>query len=312
VAAAQAFATPFGTSRWTSDAVVDGRTLDYGANEVTDAFADVMGIHLVRGRWFNAADDGLAWTPVVVNERLARDLFGEKDPIGRAVPREKPQPGEVQKELRVVGVIGDFRQGGELSQPENYMFRRGRLDDESGAPVMETLAIKVRPGTTAAFEERLVRRLQAAAPDWSFEIKPVAEARAQRHKEILGPLVAAGVVAGFLILMVAMGLTGVLWQTVTQRTREVGLRRAKGATIPNIRAQILGELVVMASLAILAGAAVVLQFPLLKQLGFVTARVYAVSLVISAACIYLLTLACAWYPSRLATAIPPAEALRYE
>ena len=70
---------------------------------------------------------------------------------------------------------------------------------------------------------------------------------------VLGPLIAAGVIAGFLLLMVAMGLTGVLWQTVTQRTREIGLRRAKGATAGDIRTQILGELVVMTSIAVLAG-----------------------------------------------------------
>ena len=43
------------------------------------------------------------------------------------------------------------------------------------------------------------------------------------------PLIAVGLVAGFLMLMVALGLLGVLWQNVTQRTREMGLRRAKGA-----------------------------------------------------------------------------------
>jgi putative ABC transport system permease protein len=310
--AALAFTTPYGHSMWTSDAKVNGRTVDYSANRVEDAYAEAMGIRLVSGRWFNAGDDGVAWKPVVINERLAGDLFGAADPVGRDVPKDKPEPGEVQKTMRVVGVIQDFRQGGEYSRPENYMFERGRADDASEAQMMSVLVLRVKPGTTAAFEERLVRRLEAAAGDWSFEVEPIAEARDKRHKETLAPLIAAATVAGFLMLMVAMGLTGVLWQTVTQRTREVGLRRAKGATIPNIRAQILGELMAMASLAILAGAAIVLQFPLLKQLGFVTPRVYAVSLVISALCIYLLTLACAWYPSRLATAIPPAEALRYE
>ena len=112
--------------------------------------------------------------------------------------------------------------------------------------------------------------------------------------------------------MVALGLTGVVWQTVTQRTREIGLRRAKGAAIPDIRAQILGELLVMSTIAVLLGTAIVVQFPLLKLVAGVTAGVYAASLVISALGIYLLILTCAWYPSRMATSISPAEALHYE
>ena len=69
--------------------------------------------------------------------------------------------------------------------------------------------------------------------------------------------------AGFLLLMVALGLTGVVWQNVTQRIREIGLRRAKGARIENIHRQILGELVVMTSLALLVGVLLVAQVPLL-------------------------------------------------
>lgn len=312
VASAFAFTTPWSHSRWTSDTTVSGRTVDFGVDGVTDRFADVMGIRLLKGRWFGPGDDGAAWTPVVVNVRLAREFFGDQDPVGRRVPRGKPEPGEKPEDQRVVGVIEDFRQDGEYGQLENYMFQRSRLENPDNVEMLGELVLKVRPGTTAAFEEKLVKRLQAAESRWSFDVQPLVEARAQRHKETLAPLVAAAIVAGFLMLMVAMGLTGVLWQTVTQRTREVGVRRAKGATIPNIRVQILGELMVMTSAAILAGAAIILQFPLLKVIDFVSPGVYATSLVVSAACIYLLTLACAWYPSRLATSIPPAEALRYE
>jgi putative ABC transport system permease protein len=110
-----------------------------------------------------------------------------------------------------------------------------------------------------------------------------------------------------------MGLTGVLWQTVTQRTREIGLRRAKGATIPDIRHQVLGEVLVLTSLAVAAGSLVVAQVPLLDLMGTaIGARVYAAGLGLSVICIYLLGIACAWAPSRLATSVPPAEALRYE
>jgi putative ABC transport system permease protein len=136
--------------------------------------------------------------------------------------------------------------------------------------------------------------------------------RATNHRLYLGPLVVVGLVAGFLLLMVALGLTGVLWQSVTQRTREIGLRRAKGASIAHIHAQFLGEILVMTTLSLTVGVVAAVQLPLFDQVTGIGARVYATSLAISILAIYCLTAACAYYPSRIATRVPPAEALRYE
>jgi putative ABC transport system permease protein len=311
-ALASCFTVPYGNSRWMSTSKVGGREIAYSMDGVTDGFAEVFGLTLVQGRWFNRDDDAAGWDPVVVNEHLAADVFDTVNPVGRTFPQDKPSPGEKQKEWRVVGVIREFRQDGELALPENYLMIRVRLDDVESALSLGRLPIKVRPGTTAAFEERLVKRMQEVARDWSFEVEPAIDMREQKLRDTLTPLIAAGVIAGFLMLMVALGLTGVVWQSVTQRTREIGLRRAKGATIPDIRTQVMGELAVMATIAVLLGAAIVVQFPLLKLVGNVTAGVYAASLVISSLSIYLLTLASAWYPSRMATSVPPAEALHYE
>jgi putative ABC transport system permease protein len=305
---------PYGHSTWTSGEDFKGWRLRYGVNLVTDDFARVMNLEITRGRWFDSRDDGAGWLPAVINEQLANEIFGGKNPIGNAVPQEKRRDGTVARELRVVGVVRDFRQNGEIPQgdlPDNYLFRRHEMDDEERRPP-DNLMIKVRPGTTAAFEEKLMKHMQAVARDWSFEIQPVVQMRESWLEEKLTPLLVMGVIAGFLMLMVGMGLTGVLWQTVTQRTREIGIRRAKGATIGDIRTQVLGELVVLTSVALVVGAAIVLQFPLLKLMNFVSGRAYLASLVISAMSIYLLTMACAWYPARLATRIHPAEALHYE
>ena len=95
------------------------------------------------------------------------------------------------------------------------------------------------------------------------------------------PLAAVGLVAAFLMLMVALGLLGVLWQNVTQRTREMGLRRAKGAAKVDVQRQILAEIGVMTSLALLAGVLVAIQFPLLDIIYFVEPHVYAIGLAIS-------------------------------
>lgn len=314
VAVAGVTSTPYGHSHWTSGSTFGAWRLRYAVAQATDGLADVLGLELTRGRWFDGSDDGASFVPVVINERLAAEIFRSKNPVGNAIPQEKNRDGTLDTEMRVVGVVREYRQDGEFPEaraPENYLFRRHNLADATHRPP-DNLVLKVRRGTTAAFEEKLMKRMQAAAKDWSFEVHTLDDLRDDWMTESLTPLLAAGVIAGFLILMVGMGLTGVLWQTVTQRTREVGLRRAKGATIRDIRVQILGELVVMTSVAVLAGTAVVVQFPLLKLIDFVPGGVYAASLVVSAGCIYLLTVACAWYPSRLATSIQPAEALHYE
>ena len=94
------------------------------------------------------------------------------------------------------------------------------------------------------------------------------------------PLYIVGSIAAFLLMMVALGLTGVVWQSVTQRIREFGLRRAKGATIGNVRTQVLVEMVIMTSIALLAGVLLVAQLPLLplpRDLSFVPGGVFVTS-----------------------------------
>lgn len=301
---------PYTHSDWTSDRKLkDGTRFEYGVNQVTDELKDTLGLTVVRGRWFGKEDDGVAnYKPVVINQRMARALFGDEDPIGRDVanPEEKKQTEE-----RVIGVIEDFRKKGEFAELRGALFYRQDFTDAKAFPP-ETLIARIRPGTSPEFEVKLLARLEAEAKDWSFQIKPLAQLREEIHKEYLVPMAGFAIIAGFLLLMVALGLIGVLWQNVTQRTKEIGLRRAKGATRARIYRQILGELLITSSAGLLVGVLVVVQFPLLNLLGFATPRVYAVSIVISLAVIYLLTIFCGLYPSRLATKVQPAEALHYE
>ena len=147
------------------------------------------------------------------------------DPHARQRPADPPR-----KPKRVVGVFEDFRQHGEYSIPQPVLFDRHRASTPTTAAVPDRLLIRVRPGTTAAFEPVLVRRLQREAPDWSFEVATLEHLRERKLSDYLMPLSVLAVLAGFLLLMVALGLTGVVWQNVTQRLREFGLRRAAGAS----------------------------------------------------------------------------------
>jgi putative ABC transport system permease protein len=296
-----------------------GRRIEFGIAEVTDEFKALLGLTIVEGRWFGPEDDGQGYQPVVINRAMREDLFGAGEAVGQNISRERRPDGTSEAVRRVVGVVEAYREDGEFDGTRNYaIFRKALATAPAAAGASRTdrpprnLLVKVRPGTDAAFEEALLKRLQAEVPEWSFELSTLAAMRASNIRFALAPLAAVGLVAAFLMLMVALGLLGVLWQNVTQRTREIGLRRAKGAARVNVQRQILGEIAVMTTLALLAGLLVAIQFPLLDIIYFVEPHVYAVGLAVSVSAVYLLTLACAWYPSRMATRVEPAEALRYE
>ena len=306
----------YGRQRLAGSDGAAAREASFQRDEVTDGFADVMGMRLVAGRFFSKEDDAAPFRPVVVNARFARFVFGDADPIGKVLftaDAESQTP-----ESRVVGVVEDFRKAGELSGPENFLFDREPVDGRvrgEGRPDRRPpphILVRVRAGTPPAFEERLAKTLQAAAPDWSFEIEPLVDARASALRLRLAPLLAIGLVAGFLLAMVALGLTGVVWQSVTQSTREIGLRRAKGATKSAILGQILGELLVVTSFALALGLVLVLQLPLLHPFPSVSGGVYAASIALSVLVMLLLTSLAGLYPAWLATRVAPSRALRDE
>jgi putative ABC transport system permease protein len=304
--------TPYSTASAQTASLVNGRTIAFAFSTASDDIAAVLRLTLVAGRWFGKQDDHAPYIPVVVSRDLARAMFGDADPLGREIASEARPPGaEPSPARRIVGVLSAYRAGGELSG--DGLFALYRADPSNRTmDTAHTLLIRVRPGTPRAFEETLVKTLQAAAPDYQLSVEPLSEMKAKYRDRYLVPLAISAVVAGFLIVMVALGLTGVLWQNVTKRTKEIGLRRATGATARQISLQILGETWILTTLALAVGAVLVLQLPLLQLLPFVTGSVFALSFALSLATLYGLATLCAFYPSWLATRVSPTEALRHE
>ncbi|HEY2292611.1 MAG TPA: ABC transporter permease [Thermoanaerobaculia bacterium] len=306
-AAAGSFVVPFDQGGWEGSYRVKGRKVDTGVDRATAGFDKVMGLRLVAGRWFEEPDATQSWEPVVIDQDLARAVYGTADPVGKAL--FDPSPDE--RPFRVVGVVSDFRKGGELLPNDNFLFRFSSFDHPEGQS-FRNLLIRVRPGTPAAFEEALVKRMQQVAPDWSFEVRPLSQVRATAFRFFLTPLIVAGTVAFFLLLMVGLGLIGVLWQNLLQRTREIGLRRAAGASRAAVHRQVLLEQLVLTSLGVLVGTLLVIQVPVLHLIGVLSDKVFTAGLLVAMAAMYLLSVLCALYPSALAARVQPAEALRYE
>ena len=316
VEAASAAATcPYSNAEWTTDFTLGGKQIDASVGHVGEDYDRVFGLRVIAGRWFRPGDEKLSWRPVVIDRDLARAAFGDADPIGKRLrdPAKEPpkDPVDVEPEERVIGVLADFRKEGELLGARNTAIYYEPI--ESGwRSKPHFLMLRVAPGTTAAFEGEFVRRLQALAPSWSFEPHPLANLRRTYFRKTLVPLAVGGIVAAFLLLMVGLGLIGVLWQSVVRRTRELGLRRATGASRGAVLRQILFEQILLTTLGVLFGAVLAAQLPLIQVFSFLDPRVLAGGLLASAAALYLLTLVCALYPSSLAGRLPPADALRYE
>ncbi len=304
-AAAISNTPPYAFSTSEGTRMVDGREVSFTFDDVSDGFEDVMQLELVRGRFFNREDDAATYWPIIVDTKAAAAVWGTKDPIGQKMEEDK---GVF---LQVVGVVKEFRKDGEVSSPMNMMFRRISPDAKYGR-LGSHLLVRVKPGTSPQFEEQLTQRLGQVAPDVAFQTRRMEKMRARMLRVRFAPLVLGGIVGMFLIAMVTLGLTGVLWQNVTQRTREIGLRRAMGATGANVHQQVLGEVAVLATIALAIGAIVVLQLPILGVFSIVSPSAYTAGFIAALATIYALTVLCGLYPSWLASRLQPADALRYE
>jgi putative ABC transport system permease protein len=305
--------TPYAFRQWGTLLEVNGRKVGVSADYVTDDFAKVMRVNVLRGRWFRDDDEALNYQALVLDADAAKALFGNEDPVGKTIPgaRFRDEP-TAPKDLRVVGVIAPYRQDGEFTMTKSNMifFRASRRFPPS--PEASQVVIRLKPGTPASFEADLNDRLRPAVSGIKYRVYRMADTRRTALRMMLTPLASLAIIAAFLVLMVALGLTGVLWQTVTRRTREIGLRRAVGASRAGVRHQVLGELAVLVTLAVIVGAIIIAQLPLLGVFAIASPADFAMGIAVALAAIYGITLLCGAYPSWLASTIQPAEALHYD
>jgi putative ABC transport system permease protein len=299
---------PFTHSSWSGDVTEPGskRKLSTNMLTISDEFPAVTGMKLVEGRWFSDADAGGTAVPVILNRRLAQALFPGQSAVGKQFQGDdKEGPPRL-----VTGIVAEFRSQGEFMTPVNFMIERAT---GTGEGQMHTIMLKVRAGTTRDFEAKLMRQLQQVRGDVSYEVSTLDELRASSRRSTLIPLVILSVVAAFLLLMVAFGLFGVLWQNTTRRIPEIGLRRALGADAGQIYRQIIAEQMLLSTIAMLLALVLLVQLPITGALGeSMNWAVFLAAAALSMGVIYLISLLCSLYPGWRASRLSPTEALHYE
>jgi putative ABC transport system permease protein len=297
--------TPFAFSQ-----MMNGLSYNNGENvtanhyDVQDDVKDVLGLQIREGRWFGPQDDATRHKPIVINNMLKERLFGEEEALGKQIPIND------STHYLVIGVVDYYRAGGEYGAEEPAYFTRINPQIANN-DMWGSLLLRVKPGTGVAFEEKMVKEISRIAKDWTLEVSTLEKMQAKKAKVTVVPMIALGMVCGFLIFNVALGLFGVLWYNINRRNGEIGLRRAIGADTGQIYRQFIGEVLVLATFGILLGLLFAVQFPLLNVFQ-VEAGVYFTALVSAGLIIYVLAAGCAFYPSRQAAGIEPAVALQEE
>ena len=307
-----AFSTPFSTYIMNSNIRFENKPLVSGAEvQADDRFGPLLHLELLEGRWFDRRDDAGKLPPIIINRELRQALFGTGPALGQVVRASHSSNPKEFNQGRVVGITGSYRPGGDLGAPTPAVFVRVVLPDSAVTMFSHTLLVRVRPGSGAALEERLVRTVAAISKTWSTSVIALPDSRAVGLEMALAPIWAVGLVCAFLLLNVALGLFGALWQAIGQRRAEIGLRRAVGATGPGISRQFVAETLVLTTLAVGPGLLLAAQFPLLGVFGQPPA-VYAVGAALALVLVYGFAVLCAVQPSWQAAAIRPAVALREE
>lgn len=286
-----------------------GHTIDVKGNNietwarhyaVEDNYLEMLSMKMVEGRWFSDDDKVSKDKPAVITENLKEQLFGEENALGKIITS-----GDPAEKMRIIGIMANFKQESEAEVPGPGLFERM---DTSDMRIDYCLLMKVRPGADAALESRVHKALANTLRTSNVEIEHFTEIKAARNEVMRVPFIVFMIISGFLIINVGLGIFGVLWYNINKRRTEIGLRRAVGATGNAISWQLVAEAVLIATLSLLLGFVLVVQFPML-HVGGLPVENYITAIIYSIVFIYVLVILCALYPGRQAAAIYPAIAL---
>jgi ABC-type antimicrobial peptide transport system permease subunit len=260
-----------------------------------------MGIPLLAGRPLTARDDAQSPPVVIINRRLARQVFGDQDPIGRRVR----VGNATQLQFEVIAVVGDERHSGVASEATPSFFVPFRQ-----VPNARDLAIIVRSASDATPALRdIVRRVDPEMP--LFQVRTMSQVI---DTSVAAPRAMAWLLSAFALsalMLAAIGVFGVMSHAVSQRTREIGVRMAVGASPYRVLGGILGEGLMQVGLGLVVGAVLsLLTARLLSGLLFGVSALSITPYLIVAGLLGTVSLIACLVPARRAMQIDPAIALR--
>jgi putative ABC transport system permease protein len=286
-----------------------------GLQPASAEYFSTLGIPLVRGRLYTASDDRREAPPVVlINEALARRYFATEDPIGKRITlgmnHDTAGPGTPDAARgEIVGVVGDVKQGGLDSdvRPMVYVpFAHAPFDN---------MTVLVRSTADPRLVEAEIRsRVRELDPELPiFGLSTMEQVVSDSVSQPRFYLFLLGGFAAVALLLAALGVYGVISYAVSQRTRELGIRIALGASERRVVRLVLSTGFVLALTGVAAGLLAALYLTrLLRTLLFGIPSTDPLTFAIVALILIAVAALAALIPARRAASVNPVIAMRAE
>ena len=284
-----------------------GTNQEVAIRSVTPLYLPTLQARLLEGRYFRADENASKPLVAIVNLTMARQYFRDTDPLGKRIARDSDSPQPIE----IIGIVNDMQEGQLDASPRAVMYQpfdqyptndfavvvRTSQTEDTLLPDMAAVVHRIDPGLAVARPTTMGKRIHDSPS-------------AYLHRT------SAWMVGGFAamaLLLSVVGLYGVVAYSVSQRTREIGVRMALGAQRGSVYGLILKEAGWLTSIGIALGLICSLAAAsLIRKLLFGTEAWDVSTLAIVAVVLGVAAMLASYIPARRAAGVNPVEALRAE
>lgn len=276
---------------------------------VSDGYASTLGIPLIRGRSFTETDNETSPPVAIINNMLARQYFPNDDALGKRLMFGHPSAANPPKWLTIVGVFGDTKLYG--------LANAARLEVYVPFPQSPTrdMTLAVKSGVDpSALTSALRGEIASIDKDQPIsDVSTMSQLMTNSVSTRRYTLILLGLFSSLALVLAAIGIYGVISYSVAQRTRDIGIRMALGATQADVLRDVLGLGVRLTGIGLgigLAGA--LLATRVLSSLLYGVHSTDALTFTAVSLVLITVALIASYIPARRATRVDPIVALRYE
>jgi putative ABC transport system permease protein len=292
--------------------VVGGRTRPVRLIGVTDGYQQIRRLIILRGRYFDFADMEARSKVCLITKDLADRVFGVENPVGRQL-----RMGELT--FTVVGVFRERAETFGLSelQKESVIIPFSLMKYYTGTDVLSTLQLQTGgPDKVSIVEKQINRLLKSRHPAQAeYNVQTLTAILGAAKTISLALRIVLIVIAFIALLISGIGIMNIMLVTVTERTREIGVRKAIGAAQKEIMWQFLIEAFLISGGGAVIGILIGVGIPVIVQQllpGNLRVPISGMSVALAFLVSCSTGLFFGWLPAKQAAALEPIESLRYE